>query len=399
MRLAFFIEGRTGWMAGHSYLYNLLTAIRLCDRTVEVCLVRKPTADDPLPSRGLTELADRVLESPAAQPRARLPWLQAQLRRTGLMRAYTDKTLNEFLDGNHVDVVFGSWWQYPGASTFTSVGMCAWIHDFQFLHLPELYEHNALESTRRGVLRMAAIADRVVVSSQDALKDLLLFAPGAAPKARVMPFVANMPNHIYASDPEETVRRYHLPGKFIYLPNQFWVHKNHLLVVEALHILAEGGIRPVVVCTGLPQDSRNEAHFAEVLRQVAERGLHEQMIFLGLVPIDHVRLLMRQAICVLNPSRFEGWSSTVEEGKSLGKRLLLSDLPVHREQNPSAATFFDLQDPEDLARKIGTIWQESSPGPDPDLETMARQSLPARMCQFGELFLSIASEVAATARK
>lgn len=159
-------------------------------------------------------------------------------------------------------------------------------------------------------------------------------------------------------------------------------------------MLADRAVHPHLVCTGLPHDYKKPAHFAELLRLVAESGLHEQVIFLGLVPIDHVKALMRQAVCVLNPSLFEGWSSTVEEAKSLGKRLLLSDLPVHREQNPPGALFFDPQDPRDLALKLETVWREWSPGPDLHLETMAREALPVRLRQFGEAFLNIVSETA-----
>lgn len=398
-RLAFFFEGRTNWMAGYTYLSNLLNAIRLCDQKVDICLLRKPSDGDVSlpPAKGLVELADEVMDWPTLR-RWSLPWARARLYERTLRRAYPDKTLNDFLEANRVDVAFGSWWQYPGASVFPSVRMCAWIHDFQFLHLPEFYDDASLQSTRRGIRRTVDVADRVVVSSHDALKDLLSSTPGAAPKARVLPFVADIPDQVYACDPKVVVRQYHLPTKFIYLPNQFWQHKNHRLVLDALHILSARGVRPYVVCTGLPHDSKRQAHFAELLKQVAERGQREQMIFLGLLPIDHVKALMRQAICVLNPSLFEGWSSTVEEAKSLGKRLVLSDLPVHREQNPPATIFFDPQDPENLALKLEAVWRESDPGPDLPLEATARQALPDRKRQFGEAFLNIVREVAPSRR-
>ena len=398
MRIAFFLEGRPGWMAGHTYLANLLKAMRLADDQIEICLLRRPDEDIVSSSaRASTERANHVLEWPTLHlERWSLPWAQAQLYRRVLRRDYPDRTLNDFLAANHVDVVFGSWWQYPGSSVFPAVGMCAWIHDFQFLHFPDFYDAGTRQSTLRGIPRMADAAKRVVVSSQDALKDLLSFVPGAAPKARVLPFVADVPAQIYESDPSTVLRQYHLPAKFIYLPNQFWQHKNHRQVLAALHILSRRGINPYLVCTGLPHDYKKPAHFAELLTLISEWGLHQQIIFLGLVPIDDVKALMRQALCVLNPSLFEGWSSTVEEAKSLGKPLLLSGLPVHREQNPPDTLFFDPQDPEDLAGKLRTVWQEWSPGPDLRLETMARQALPGRMRRFGETFLSIASEVAPT---
>lgn len=401
MRIGFFFEGRENWMAGYTYLSNLLKAIRLADDEVEICLLRRPNEDIDSPSaRALAEGAKSVFDIPSLDLKRWTPaWARAQLCRRVLRREYPDRTLNDFLDARRIDVVFGSWWHYPLAAVFPSVGMCAWIHDFQFLHFPEFYDPGTLRSTLHGVPIMVGTADRVVVSSQDALKDLLSFVPGSAPKVSVLPFVANIPPEVYESDPRIIARHYHLPEKFIYLPNQFWQHKNHRQVLVALRTLSKNGVYPYVVCTGLPYDQKRPAHFAELLTLVAEWGLHDQIIFLGLVPVAHVKALMRQAICILNPSLFEGRSSTVEEAKSLGKRLLLSALPVHREQNPPGTVFFDHHDPDDLVRRLETAWRDWTPGPDPALEANARQTLPDRMRRFGEAFLAIVSKAAAAHRR
>lgn len=400
MRLAFFFEGRPGWMAGYTYLANLLKAIRLAGDQIEICLLRRPDEDIESPSaRALAEQADQLLLCPTPHlERWSLSWAQAQLYRRVLQRDYPDRTLNDFLAANRIDAVFGSWWQYPRSSVFPSVGMCAWIHDFQFVHFPSFYDPGTLRSTLRGIPDTVAVADKVIVSSKDALKDFSSFVPAETSKARVLPFVADVSAETYESDPGSIVRRYHLPEKFIYLPNQFWQHKNHEQVLAALRILSKRGITPSIVCTGLPHDYKKPTHFAELLTLISEWGLHPQMIFLGLVPTDHVKALMRQALCVLNPSLFEGWSSTVEEAKSLGKPLLLSALPVHREQNPPSTIFFDPHDAEDLATKLATIWQTWSPGPNAHLEEMARKALPGRLRDFGRTFLSIVSEVTHKAR-
>ena len=55
---------------------------------------------------------------------------------------------------------------------------------------------------------------------------------------------------------------------------------------------------------------------------------------LGVVPYNDLLSLMAYSIAVINPSKSEGWSSTVEQAKSYGKMILLSDLDVHLEQNP-----------------------------------------------------------------
>ena len=68
-----------------------------------------------------------------------------------------------------------------------------------------------------------------------------------------------------------------------------------------------------------------------------------------MVPREDLYQLIRQSLAVLQPSLFEGWSTTVEEAKSIGKQIILSDLPVHREQVESGARFFDANDPNSLA--------------------------------------------------
>ena len=102
---------------------------------------------------------------------------------------------------------------------------------------------------------------------------------------------------------------------------------------------------------------------------------------------------MRQAICVLNPSLFEGFGLTVDEAKSIGKRVLVSDIPAHREQDPPSAIFFDPYSYEDLAERLTAIWRATPPGPDIELERDARESIRNRLRAFADSFISIVREV------
>ena len=70
------------------------------------------------------------------------------------------------------------------------------------------------------------------------------------------------------------------------------------------------------------------------------------------MPYSDVIALMRYSVAVINPSLFEGWSTTVEEAKSLGKSILLSDIPVHREQSPVRGHFFKANSAEQLAEEM-----------------------------------------------
>jgi hypothetical protein len=62
-------------------------------------------------------------------------------------------------------------------------------------------------------------------------------------------------------------------------------------------------------------------------------------------------VLALNAACerMINPSRFEGWSTPIEEAKAFATPLILSDLAIHREQAPDAL-FFDPMSPPHIAQ-------------------------------------------------
>ena len=148
-----------------------------------------------------------------------------------------------------------------------------------------------------------------------------------------------------------------LPQRYFYMPNQLWRHKNHLLVIEALKRLKQRGLGVVVASTGKAADARNPGHPADVIEAVRESGLEQEMRFLGMVPYEHVMPLARASLALINPSLFEGWSTTVEEAKALGVPMLLSDIPLHREQAGTGAEYFDPHDADAAAMRIASAWE------------------------------------------
>jgi glycosyltransferase involved in cell wall biosynthesis len=86
-----------------------------------------------------------------------------------------------------------------------------------------------------------------------------------------------------------------------------------------------------------------------LMRRVAELGIEEMFRPLGLVPYRDIMSLLRWSVAVINPSLFEGWSTTVEEAKSMGKTVILSDIPTHREQSPDRGKYFSPHSPAQLA--------------------------------------------------
>jgi glycosyltransferase involved in cell wall biosynthesis len=386
IHLAFADTSKSSWTGGGTYAQNLLEALQQYAPDVRVSILSEQ------PAEVFGYVRYPVVRYASFRGRVGILTQKLGLRWWGVDFAL-QRSLKR-LPGGEVDLVFPGW-----AKVGRRTAVLCWIPDFQHLHLPEMYTPASLAHLNQKYRQGAERATLVILSSQDALNDFLNFAPGLAHKGRVMNFVARVPTDLYLNDSAAVTQTYHIPEKFFYLPNQFWKHKNHRIVFEALYLLRQHGIRPFVVCTGNPVDSRNPSHFADLMQQISRWGVRDQVAFLGLVPHDHVYALIRQSVAVLNPSLFEGWSTTVEEAKSVGKRLILSDLPVHREQNPPETIFFSPHDADDLAAALAGCWQKNVSGPDLTLESEARQSFPQRMKQYADAFVSIATEAVRVVRR
>lgn len=286
-----------------------------------------------------------------------------------------------------IDVVFGPSRSIPVKNHF--VPWVSWIPDFQHLHLKDMFSANEIFARNQGFRKVALNADFVILSSQDTLRDFKYCFPDQIDKARVVPFVTQIPPQVFENNPLNICKIYNLPEKFFYLPNQFWMHKNHKIVIDAMKILHQSHPEIVVVCSGGVGDYRNQDYFGSLLNDVSRMNIRDNFLLLGFVPYEHVFTLIRQSIAVIQPSLFEGWSTTVEETKSMGKRVILSDISVHREQNPSGGSFFNPLDPDKLAELLVEVYTDSPPGPDIKMETNARAELPERTREFGRKILEV----------
>ncbi len=374
------------WTGGTVYLKNLLTALKSLEDAERPQVSVFASEADAAGVAGLRSYADAVLMRPDLRARTlparvlrRLRGVRGQRRQTG-----------RFLKAAGVSCVFGRESYGPDFA----VPVITWLYDFQHLHYPEMFTPEENADRSRLFAEAAQDAARIAVSSRDALNDFARFAPASAAKGRVLSFVAQVPSDIYAADPGGMCREYALPERFFYLPNQFWKHKNHSVVIEALALLTQSAPDIAVVCTGNTYDVRHPGHFAGLLTEIARHGLRDRMILLGMVPHAHTFQLMRQSLAVLQPSLFEGWSTTVEEAKSVGKPMLLSSLAVHREQDPPESVYFDPRDAAALAAAMREVDAAAKPGPSLHLEEQARACLLPRTQAFGRAFVEIAQEAA-----
>ena len=351
LRVAFTNIPRRLWVGGYNYQNNLFVALnRHCPGEI-LPVVFAGTSDDP------DELAELAAIHGVEIVRSRA----FDRRRASLLAALTlglDRAAATEFQAKRIDLVFEAarffGWRLP----FPAV---AWFPDFQHRGLPQLFSPAARWRRDIGFRAQIASGRSILLSSESALRDCREFYPSVRNEISVVRFAAQPAAGLLTTGINDVLAEYGLPGGYFYLPNQFWRHKNHQVVVDALDIARQRGLDIVVAVSGSPDDSREPGYFSDLMKQVESRGLMKNFRYLGMIPPDHVYALLRASIALINPSRFEGWSTTVEEAKSFGVPAILSDIDVHREQTGGTARYFGVDDPQALAGHLADVSQAAGP--------------------------------------
>ena len=380
MKVAFTVFADASWTGGLNYLRNLFSALaEVPGRPVVPVLFLAPGT----PDKAFAPLLPYLATAPVVVP----GWTSSRNRRAlnAVLRGHDQVSLAAFRAAG-IDVVFfnDAWYghRFP-------IPTLSWVADFQHCRLPQMF--TPFQRWKRSAMYWAFSrgATRVLVSSQDARQDCEQFFPAARGKIDAVPFAVQLGEASPPGDVRAVVAHHGLPEKFVYFPGQLWRHKNHLAALEAVRRLAAAGTDVVVVSSGNLSDGRHPDHPAQVLALAKDDALRERFRFLGLIPYEHIMPLMRASAAVLNPSLFEGWSTTVEEAKAVGVPLLLSDLRVHREQAPENALFFDPGNVDEMAKVLGQAWGEWAAGPRPVQEAAAGLRYEQQRAQFGRRFVDL----------
>ena len=379
IRVGFIMEFvGNGWLGGTSYYRNLFSAIRdLPDRRIDAVLITS--------SRSFEALKNQFPHMPVVRlPLLDAPSLVGKARRVMRVLSGRDVLIERALRSENIGILSHS--GYFGR--YSPVASIVWIPDFQELTYPEFFSRAELASRHRNAMRSSRHASTVLLSSETALADLGRIGVGDVDTA-VLPFVATVPPAAEGLPRGQLETKYGLADSFFHLPNQFWIHKNHGVVLQALAMLRQQGKMFQVVATGNTADPRQPSHFSSLMAPARELGVDDLFKSLGVVPYQDMMSLMRHAVAVINPSKFEGWSTTVEEAKSMGKAIVLSDVAVHSEQAPDRAAFFLPDDAGQLAGRMSEAWDRWDAHADAQFIDRAAANLAARREAFARRYEEI----------
>ncbi|MGS1118012.1 glycosyltransferase [Castellaniella sp. UC4442_H9] len=140
-----------------------------------------------------------------------------------------------------------------------------------------------------------------------------------------------------------------LPSNYLFYPAQFWAHKNHIRIVQALEYLKREGLRyPVVFC------GRDKGNMRNVLSAAEQLGIADQVYCVGFVEDSDMQGLYAHSKAVVMPTYFGPTNLPPLEAWLVGKPLIYSSL--FAKQVGDAALCIDPDSFVDLASAIRKIY-------------------------------------------
>lgn len=138
--------------------------------------------------------------------------------------------------------------------------------------------------------------------------------------------------------------------KYLFYPAQYWPHKNHIYIIEALGILKENypelNNLNVIFCGS---DKGNRYFLESYTRSL---GLSSRVRFLGFVSDDEVSVFYKNCLALVMPTYFGPSNLPPLEAMKFGAPVIYPNFDTFKEFLGGAGLHIDLANPESLVEVI-----------------------------------------------
>lgn len=252
-------------------------------------------------------------------------------------------------------------WIFPAQESLTyqvpGVRAIGTIHDLMHRyepHFPEVsarFRHGIREHRFGNIARRSAA---VLVDSEVGREHVV--ESYNVPRERIWPLPYVAPSYLRDTTPRiDFDAHYRLPPRFVFYPAQFWPHKNHLRLLEAVSIVAKAHPDIALVLSGGQRHA-----FAQVQAHAKALRLEARVFFVGYVPDADLAAFYKRARALVMPTFFGPTNIPPLEALSLGCPVIVSGIYGMPEQCGDAALYFNPKCPKEMAAQITRVWTDDS---------------------------------------
>jgi glycosyltransferase involved in cell wall biosynthesis len=249
-------------------------------------------------------------------------------------------------------------WIFPRQDIWSSrfpVPALAAIHDLMHRyepHFPEAGGFGRQGYRQRYMQQLINCSVGILVDSQVGKHHVLDSFRAAPGKVFILPYVP--PAYIYESKVSSDFdAKYRLPGKFLFYPAEFWPHKNHRRLIDALaRVRASCGDIRLILAGSFGKE------YLRVRSHVEKLGLEDHVQFAGYLPEVDMPEFYRRARALVFPTFFGPTNIPPLEAFALGCPVAASGIYGMPEQLADAALLFDPRSEQEMADCIQRLWQD-----------------------------------------
>lgn len=153
----------------------------------------------------------------------------------------------------------------------------------------------------------------------------------------------------------EVLRSQKIEPGYLFYPAQFWPHKNHVYILDALKLNKDNNGKPIkVVFSG--SDKGNAGHLKKIIK---DYGISNDIYFVGFIPNEDLRTYYEFCKALVMPSYFGPTNIPPLESLTLNRPTLYSDMLVDelliRTNHKELVHALDLNSPESLLKALRVI--------------------------------------------
>lgn len=195
----------------------------------------------------------------------------------------------------------------------------------------------------------------LTLSDSEELSQNIIRRYGVDPARLIaMPFQpAGFVEHEPDLSKEDFLAERNLPADYLFYPAQFWPHKNHVRVLQAVSLLRQEGLFcSAVFCGG---DKGNRGHVENMAKKL---GIYDQIHFIGFVNEEDMKSLYSYSRALVMPTYFGPTNLPPMEAWAVGKPVIYSD--ACKQQVGDAALCVNPDSAADLADAIRRIYSDDA---------------------------------------
>lgn len=225
--------------------------------------------------------------------------------------------------------------------------------DAQHMVFPEFFSQNDLDARAAIFPESFSLAHRIIAISNYSRQQLLEYYAVPQEKIVTVPLGVNF-SRFAAPHDETRLAKYSLPPKYLIYPAGTWPHKNHLRLLDALHLLRQRGHTDIrLVLTGIIQSEH-----PRVLQKIAAHHLESHVQHLGFIAWDDTPEVIKRAHGMIFPSLFEGFGLPIVEAMAASVPVAASRVAAIPEVGGDAVRYFDPTEVEDMAQAVLDLWND-----------------------------------------